>query len=145
MAAHYGLAWVIGGNRFMYVDHSGLVRISDAVEFDNGPSDFHYGLVPVHANGKYNYANPSGTLLFTQGFDWSSPFGAGRAYGCVGCRKICRYPPSEWGECEDIDISWVGGQWFRLTPDGRALELAQQRLYKWMLDPGEQANPTFHR
>jgi len=148
IAARYGLAVVLGGRSFMYfmyVDRSGRVLINNVVEFDNGPSDFHYGVVRVRVGGKYNYANPSGALLFSSGFDWSGPFSRGHAYGCVGCRMICRYPPANWGECEDIDISWVGDTWFRLTPRGGETKLMESSLYPWMRDPGVAGIPTFHR
>ena len=63
-AARYGLAVVIVGYSFDYVDRSGRILIQDIAEFDNGPSDFKYGVVRVYSGGKQNYATPSGRLLF---------------------------------------------------------------------------------
>jgi hypothetical protein len=143
-AARYGLAVVMLDDGFAYANRQGRIVIRRVKEFDNGPSDFKYGVVRVYSGTKMNYATPSGEQLFPVNYDWASKFGQGRAYSCIGCRKICARPVADWGNCEDIDVSYVGGKWFRLTPDGKATQIPPARRYSWMLDPGPEKNPTFH-
>jgi hypothetical protein len=143
IAARYGLAAVMLDDGFAYANRGGRVVIKRIAEFDNGPADFQYGVVRVYSGNKMNFATVAGKHLFPVDYDWVTRFERGRAYGCIGCRKICDRPVADWGNCEDIDISYVGGSWFRLAPDGKATSIPPARWYPWMRDPGPEKSPTF--
>ncbi|HTW80724.1 MAG TPA: hypothetical protein VME23_14355 [Terracidiphilus sp.] len=109
----YGLSafWIneFGG---VYVNHSGRIVIRDVALVDNGPDNFHHGLVTIERDGKYGYADPKGRIVvpmkYSCAINFRDQYSDVGPLVCVGCR-IERQ--GEYGECLD-------GQWFRTDEKG---------------------------
>jgi hypothetical protein len=111
-----GLAGVRGNDGWMYVNRRGKVVISVVPTFDNGPDEFHEGLVRFIENQKYGFADPKGKIVVPPQYDGAMPFEGGRAKVCVGCAEKCVDR-----ECEYHVFS--GGKWFSVDKNGKTLEL----------------------
>jgi hypothetical protein len=96
---------------WMYARRSGEIVITDVATLDNGPDEFHDGMVRVIKHGKFAFADRSGKLRIPPEYDWASPFDHGRAMVC----RQCRIQRDHWKE-----HSWfVGGKWFMIDVHGQ--------------------------
>ena len=110
-----GLAGVRGADGWMYVNRRGKVVITGVPIFDNGPDQFHEGLVRFVKNQKYGFADRNGKIVIPPRYDGAMPFERGRAKVCLGCVDKCAEH-----ECEHHFFS--GGKWLSVNKNGVALE-----------------------
>jgi hypothetical protein len=110
-----GLAGVRGADGWMYVNRRGKVVITGVATFDNGPDEFHDGLVRVVRNHKYGFADQHGNMVIPARYNGALPFDKGRAKVCLGCVQKCADDA-----CEHHIVS--DGEWFFLNTQGVALK-----------------------
>lgn len=110
-----GLATVRGRNGWMYVNRRGQVVINGVPAFDNGPDQFHNGLVRFVAEHKYGFADQRGNVVIPARYDGALPFDKGRAKVCLRCVEKCAD-----NACEHHIFS--GGEWLFLNTYGLALK-----------------------
>jgi hypothetical protein len=109
----YGLAafW-INGFGGVYVNRSGHIIIRDVAFIDNGPDDFHHGVVRIERDGKYGYADPRGRIVvpmkYSCAINFRDQYSDVGPLVCVGCRTERQ---GEYTACLD-------GQWFRTDKSG---------------------------
>jgi len=61
---HYGLsAFTIDSFGRAYVNRSGRIVIRDVGFIDNGPDEFHHGLVRINRDEMWDYADASGRII----------------------------------------------------------------------------------
>lgn len=109
----YGLtALLVQSFGAMYVDHNGRVVVRDVALIDNGPDDFHHGLVRIMHDGQYGYADPSGRIVVPEkypcAFNLTDEYTDIGPLVCVGCRTEKH---GEYQACLD-------GTWFRADREG---------------------------
>ena len=84
-----GLAFVVVGNKYGYIDTTGRIVISPQFEFPEGVTDglasslpisFSEGLAVVALNGKYGYINRLGRIEINPQFDSAKAFSDGLAW-----------------------------------------------------------------
>jgi WG containing repeat len=95
----------------MYVNRRGKVVITGVPVFDNGPDEFHDGLVRFVKGRKYGFADRTGKTVIPPRYDGAMPFAGGRAKVCLACVDKCADR-----ECEHHVFS--GGNWFSLDKTG---------------------------
>jgi len=110
----YGLAvFTIQSFGNVYINRNGRIVIRDVAWIDNGPDDFHHGVVRINRDGKWGFADPSGRMVVPAKYSCATNFrDQFQDYGplvCVGCRMERR------GEYE----SCLGGQWFHADSHGQ--------------------------
>lgn len=110
-----GLASVHGADGWMYANRRGRVVITGVPTFDNGPDEFHEGLVRFARNQKYGFADRNGKIVVPARYDGAMPFEGGRAKVCLGCVEKCADH-----ECEHHVFS--GGKWLALDKKGMTLQ-----------------------
>lgn len=103
------------GQGWIYVDAKGKVVIRGVATLDNGPEDFHNGLVRVKKNGKWGYADKRGRLVIPTVYDGALPMSKGKAEACKGCQEVC-----DDTACEHK--RFAGGQWDLLRPSGKVIK-----------------------
>jgi hypothetical protein len=75
------VAWTDGCTRIA-VEKLSLTGVPT---FDNGPDEFHDGLVRFVKNHKYGFADRNGKIVIAPRGDGAMPFEKGRAKVCLGC------------------------------------------------------------
>jgi hypothetical protein len=75
--ASNGLAAVRVADGWMYVNRHGAAVITGVPTFDNGPDEFHDGLVRFVKNEKYGFADRTGKVMIAPVYDGALPFAAG--------------------------------------------------------------------
>lgn len=109
----YGLsAFTIESFGRVYINRSGRIVIRDVAFIDNGPDDFHHGLVRINRDQMWGYADPSGHIVvpvkYSCALNYKDQF---QDYGplvCVGCRVEKK---GEYDFC-------LGGHWFQVDTHG---------------------------
>jgi hypothetical protein len=95
-----------------YFDRNGLVVVQNVATMDNGPSEFHRGLVRVTREGKWGLAGLNGELVVPMQYDGLLDYKAG--YGWLACT-----------ECRTVhqgDYSWFsGGNWVAIDHLGKVI------------------------
>jgi WG containing repeat len=109
----YGLAaFTILSFGRVYINRTGRIIIRDVAFFDNGPDDFHHGLVRIERDGKWGYADPTGRIVvpmqYSCALNYKDQYTDIGPILCVGCHS------QKVGEYTDCD----GGKWFRTDPHG---------------------------
>lgn len=108
----HGLASVWSkGLGWMYANEKGKVLIEGVAAMDNGPDEFHDGLVRVERKGKCGFADRRGKLVVPPAYDGCLNFESKVARVCVKCRSECADK-----DCEHRELK--GGDWFCLNPYG---------------------------
>lgn len=97
---------------WMYVNKKGEVVVAGVTSVDNGPDEFHEGLVRYERNHKCGYATSEGSGTIVPQFDGCMPFENGKAHVCKGCRKERVNSSSEYHELK-------GGKWFCIDIQGK--------------------------
>lgn len=110
-----GLAAVWIAGEWTYVNRRGLAIITGVPSVDNGPDEFHDGLVRFVRDKKYGFANRKGEVVIAPRYDGALPFENDRAKVCSGCVNKCLDR-----DCEHHTFS--GGQWFIVSKDGVVLK-----------------------
>jgi WG containing repeat len=110
-----GLAGVWVAKEWMYVNRSGEAVITGVPTFDNGPDEFHDGLVRFVKNKKYGFADQSGKVVIPPVYDGALPLHDGRANVCSGCVDKCVDQ-----HCEHHAFS--GGEWLSIKKNGAVLK-----------------------
>jgi hypothetical protein len=104
-----GLAALHVDSSWMYVDRSGHVVVSGVPSFDNGPDEFHNGLVRFVKDGKYGFANRKGKVIVRAIYDGALNFKNGIAEVCLGCVAT-----------HDAEHGYfTAGEWFVVDKKGR--------------------------
>jgi len=98
---------------WMYARRSGEIVITNVAPFDNGPDEFHDGMVRVIKHGKFGFADRSGKLRIPPKYDGAMPFDQGRALVCRHCR-------TQRDDSKEHSL-FVGGKWFTIDVDGQVL------------------------
>ncbi|HKD86608.1 MAG TPA: WG repeat-containing protein [Terriglobales bacterium] len=109
-----GLAAVWVAGEWNYVNRRGIVIITGVPAYDNGPDEFHDGLVRFVRDKKYGFANRKGEVVILPRYDGALPFENGRAKVCLGCVSKCIDRA-----CEHHMFS--GGQWLTIGKQGAIL------------------------
>ena len=106
-----GLAavWIAGG--WTYVNREGRVVINGVPNSDNGPDEFHEGLVRFVKGHKYGFADRKGRVVIPPQYDGAMPFQGGQARVCLGCVDKCVDR-----DCEHK--AFQGGKWFSINKKG---------------------------
>ena len=107
----YGLAWShLPQDGWAYFNRQGLVVVKNVATMDNGPDEFHSGLVRVTQGGKWGLANSKGTFIVPLAYDGILGYKPGFGWkACIGCRTISD------GEYHRFD----GGKWIQISPLGK--------------------------
>jgi len=110
----YGLAaFTIRTFGRVYINRAGRVVIRDVAFIDNGPDDFHHGLVRINRGDLWGYADPSGRIVVPVEYSCALNYkDSHQDYGplvCTGCRVERK------GEYE----SCLGGHWFHVDNHGQ--------------------------
>jgi len=79
-----GVAAVVLGRSFGYIDCKG--RFFETLSVDNGPDDFHEGLVRIRDKGRVGYANLAGQVVISPRFEDADGFCRGVARVGEQCR-----------------------------------------------------------
>jgi len=109
----YGLSpFTIQSFGHVYINHTGRIVIRDVATIDNGPDDFHHGLVRINHDQMWGYADPSGRIVvpvkYSCALNYKDKY---QDYGplvCSGCRL----------EKQGEYTSCLGGQWFQVDIHG---------------------------
>jgi hypothetical protein len=109
----YGLsAFIIESFGNVYIDRAGRIVIRDVASIDNGPDDFHHGLIRINRGGKWGYADPTGRIVvpvkYSCALNFRDQFQNVGPIICVGCRWEQQ---GEYHAC-------LGGEWFRTDSEG---------------------------
>jgi hypothetical protein len=84
---HYGLsAFTIESFGRVYINRSGRIVIRDVGFMDNGPDEFHHGLVRVNRNEMWGYADASGRIVVPVHYSCAINSEDIGPLVCVGCR-----------------------------------------------------------
>jgi hypothetical protein len=110
----YGLsAFTIDSFGAVYVNRSGCIVIRDVAFMDNGPDDFHHGLVRINRNGMWGYADSSGQIViplkYSCALNYRDKYDDIAPLVCVGCRV----------EQQGEHHACLDGQWFRVDSHRR--------------------------
>lgn len=84
---HYGLsAFTIESFGCVYINRSGRIVIRDVGLVDNGPDEFHHGLVRINRNEMWGYADSSGRIVVPVKYSCAINSDDSGPLVCVGCR-----------------------------------------------------------
>ena len=98
------------GDSWVYFDRRGIVVVKNVAEIDNGPADFHLGLVLVTRGEKWGLANARGQLVVRFTYDQIFDYEHNRGWlACTGCRKV---------RVDEEHFSAEGGKWVWLDAHG---------------------------
>ena len=103
-----------GSHGWAYFDRSGRIVVQNVATMDNGPSDFHHGLVRVTYDGKYGLANRHGKLIVPMKYDGMLDYEPKN--GWLACTR-CHPETDSSGEYHHFK----GGSWVWLGPHGDVL------------------------
>ena len=112
------LAWALlpdgersRGGGWAYFDRKGRIVVQNVATMDNGPNDFHHGLVRVVHKGKWGLANLHGAIVVPLKYDGMLDFDE-HSKRWVVC-----------SDCHDVtsgEYHWFeAGEWFWLDQHGR--------------------------
>jgi hypothetical protein len=105
----YGLsAFTIEAFGRVYINRSGRIIIRDVGLMDNGPDDFHHGLVRINRDEKWGYEDPSGRIIVPVKYSCAINSEDIGPLVCAGCRIEQR---GEYQACLD-------GHWFHADTRG---------------------------
>jgi hypothetical protein len=105
----YGLsAFTIESFGRVYINRSGRIIIRNVGLMDNGPDEFHHGLVRVNRDKMWGYADPSGRIVVPVKYSCAINSDDIGPLVCVGCRMELQ---GEYHACLD-------GQWFQTDTRG---------------------------
>jgi hypothetical protein len=99
-----------------YVNRQGKIVIDGVPDYDNGPDEFHDGLVRFVKQGKYGFADRHGKVVIPPRYDGAWPFQGGHAKVCSGCVDKCLDR-----DCEHRMFS--GGRWLSIDTHGIILKI----------------------
>lgn len=104
---HYGLsALTITSLGNVYINRVGRIVIRDVATMDNGPDEFHHGLVRIDRDGKWGFADPNGRTVvpieYSCALNYAGTSIDAKPRVCVGCRI------EQQGEYH----SCIDGKWF---------------------------------
>jgi hypothetical protein len=107
------LAWTqMPAGGWAYFNRRGLVVVQNVATMDNGPSEFHHGLVRIIKRGKWGLSNPQGRLIVPLKYDGISDYEEGKGWlACSGCHTEAE----EGGEYH----FFKGGNWVWLDSHGK--------------------------
>jgi len=105
----YGLsALTIESFGRVYINRSGRVVVRDVGFMDNGPDEFHHGLVRINRDGMWGYADASGRIVVPVKYSCATNLEDIGPLVCVGCRIEQQ---GEYHACLD-------GNWFQTDSHG---------------------------
>jgi hypothetical protein len=105
----YGLsAFTIESFGRVYIDRSGRIVIRNVGFMDNGPDEFHHGLVRVNRDEMWGYADASGRIVVPLKYSCAINSEDIGPLVCVGCRI------QQGGEHQLC----LDGHWFRTDSEG---------------------------
>jgi hypothetical protein len=105
----YGLSpFTIDSFGRVYINRSGRIVIRDVGSMDNGPDEFHHGLVRINRDVMWGYADASGRIVVPVKYACAINFEDVGPLVCIGCRIEQR---GEHQLCLD-------GHWFRADSRG---------------------------
>jgi hypothetical protein len=105
----YGLsAFTIESFGRVYINRSGCVVIRNVALMDNGPDEFHHGLVRVNREAMWGYADPFGRIVVPVKYSCAINTEDVGPLICVGCRME---QTGEYHACR-------GGNWFKIDASG---------------------------
>lgn len=105
----YGLsAFTVESFGRVYINRSGRIVIRNVALMDNGPDEFHHGLVRVNCEAMWGYADPSGRIVVPVKYSCAINTEDIGPLICVGCRVE---QMEEYHACR-------GGNWFKVDPKG---------------------------
>lgn len=107
------LAWAqMSGGGWAYFNRAGLIVVQDIATMDNGPSEFHHGLVRIVKAGKWGLSTPQGTLIVPPKYDGMLDYQEGTGWlVCSGCHV----GPEKGSEYS----FFTGGKWAWLDRHGK--------------------------
>jgi hypothetical protein len=110
----YGLApFTILSFGRVYINRSGRIVIRDVAFIDNGPDDFHHGLVRINRDQMWGYADSSGRIVvpvkYSCALNYKDKYDDVGPLVCVGCRMEQQ---GDYHACVD-------GSWFHVDAHGR--------------------------
>ncbi len=100
---------------WMYANRQGRIIIRGVMVMDNGPDDFHDGLVRYESGKKCGFANQLGKAVVLPQYDGCLNFKKGTARVCKGCHSECVDKA-----CENHD--YQGGEWVCLNTAGKPVQ-----------------------
>jgi hypothetical protein len=104
-----------------YFDRTGLVVVQNVATMDNGPSEFHHGLVRISKGDKWGLSNPQGRLMVPLKYDGISDYEEGKGWlACSGCHT------ETTGEYH----LFKGGKWVWLDRHGKVIGTASDPSLK---------------
>ena len=107
-----------------YFNRSGLVVVQNVATMDNGPSEFHHGLVRISKRDKWALSNPQGELIVPLKYDGILDYEEGKGWlVCSGCHT-------------EADIGgeyhfYKGGKWVWLDHNGKVSGTASDPSLAW--------------
>ena len=105
----YGLsAFTIESFGRVYINRSGRIVVRDVGFIDNGPDDFHHGLVRINHDEMWGYADASGRIVVPVKYSYAINLEDTGPLVCVGCRFEQQ---GEYHACLD-------GHWFQTDIQG---------------------------
>lgn len=105
----YGLsAFTIQSFGRVYINRSGRIVIRNVALMDNGPDEFHHGLVRLNRETMWGYADPSGRIVVAVKYSCAINTEDIGPLICIGCRIE---QVDEYHACR-------GGHWFQPDTHG---------------------------
>lgn len=105
----YGLsAFTIESFGRVYINRAGRIVIRDVALMDNGPDEFHHGLVRVNRDEMWGYADPSGRIVVPVKYSCALNSEDIGPLVCLGCHIE---QAGEYKTC-------THGHWFRTNASG---------------------------
>ena len=105
----YGLsAFTVESFGRVYINRSGRIVIRNVALMDNGPDEFHHGLVRVTDEAMWGYADPSGRIVVPVKYSCAINTETVGPLICIGCRM------EQMGEHQSCN----GGNWFHADASG---------------------------
>jgi hypothetical protein len=92
----------------VYINRSGRIVIRDVGFMDNGPDEFHHGLVRINRDEMWGYADSSGRIVVPVKYSCAMNLEEIGPLVCVGCRIA---QAGEYHSCLD-------GHWFQTDIHG---------------------------
>jgi hypothetical protein len=111
-----GLAAGVLNGQGVFFNRTGRV-IAQAFIYDNGPDYFSEGLARIVQGGKIGFIDKTGVMVIAPQFDFATPFCAGHAKVCDGCKRTILEG--------DEHAAYQGGRWWLIDQLGQQVNEAK--------------------